>query len=111
GRADASHRNPVVGVALVEIKKILLIKPIGHEQIQEAIVVVVAPGNPVGISSLTDNRAGGNLRERSVAIVMIKKIFPQPVAHKQVQIPIVVIVRPRGTDRVTSVIYNVPSRD
>src|SRR5262245_29669005 len=73
--ADATNLKPGVRVAVVPVKKIGPAPlPIGHEQIEKTVVVVIAPRAAGGIPAIVDDAAGGHFAERAVAVVVIESV-------------------------------------
>ena len=65
---------------------------VGDEQIDEAVPIVIHEGGAGAPAILRRNRAVGNVRERSVAIVAIQRVRPE-VGDVQIGIAVVVEVR------------------
>src|SRR4030095_10129270 len=93
---DAAHLEPGVRVAVVPIEKVRSAAlPVRDEEIEEAVVVVIAPRTTGGIAAVVHDAAGGHFGERAIAVVVIERlILPGTVGDKEVEEPIVVIVGP-----------------
>src|SRR5437867_302524 len=101
--ADALDFEPIVRVAVVAIQGVVFgadDPAVRYEQIQETVIVVVAPGATYGIGNVLHRTAAKNPREGTVAIVVIESISAGILSnagsrrHKQIDEPIIVIVTP-----------------
>ena len=93
----ASHRDPGVAVAVVEIELAVAV-PIHVKEIDETVPVRVRAGEavvaPTGMVGL-DNRAGGDFGKRAVTVVEVKKIFG--TGRHQIEPAVIVEVQPDAT--------------
>ncbi len=111
GRAvgNGAHQfefEPAITVAVVAIEAIgyrAAFPASGQEQVQETVVVVVAPCATHGISSVVVHKAAGKYPgEGAVAIVVIEIIYAGTdsdfaMRHEQINKPVIVIVAPSAT--------------
>jgi len=98
-------------VAIVAVEAIRLpnrsIRAVGDEQIQVAVVVVVAPAAAVGERGVTDDDAIRDPGKRAVSPVPIEEVvLILAVGDEQVEITIVVVVAPGGTEGLAGVVDN-----
>src|SRR6266496_2058869 len=92
-RPDQLYLEPLVAVGVVPIEEIVL-SVVGHEEVEESIVVVIAPPALVGISSIVDEAAGRDARESAITVVAIKKVVQTVPAEEKVNEAVVVEVTP-----------------
>src|SRR5438552_14116024 len=72
-RADEPEVQPRVAVAIVSIEEVvraLPYKAVGDEQIQEAVIVVIAPNRAAAIAQIVNEAAGSDLSECAVPILV-----------------------------------------
>src|SRR5438034_4406556 len=95
-RADASHLEPVIAVPVVAIKTIWTAAlPVGHEQIEEAVVIVVRPGRARRVSSVIHNAAGRDFGEGAITIIVVERIvLAARIRGKEIEKPVVVVINP-----------------
>src|SRR5438034_1007326 len=80
--ADAAHGEPVVAIPIVPIKQIVLVVEISNEQIDKAVIVVIAPGAALRSSAIRDDASGNNSRKCPITIVVVKKIVLVEIGHE-----------------------------
>src|SRR5438105_4709064 len=92
----------MVAVAIIMVEKIVLAVAIGDEQIEETIVVIIAPGAAHRACCIRGDAAGGDSRERAIAVIVVQKIPLAIVCHEQIKEAVVIVVAPgtafRGAD-------------
>jgi len=97
-RADASHLEPVITVPVVPVEEIRTAAlPVGDEEVEEAIIIIIAPGRARRVASIIHHAAGCDLRERTITIVVVERfVLTARVRRKQIEKSIVVVVGPQG---------------
>src|SRR5437016_3888687 len=75
-----------------------------NKQVEETVIIVIAPTGMIGAADIIGGTARNNLRERAIAIVVIEKVFSRSrwaagrvhsiVGNKHIQVPIIVVVSP-----------------
>ncbi len=99
-------------IAMVAVKQIIAAQANRDEQIQVAVVVVIAPDRPFRVAIVCRNRPSGYAREGAVAVVMIQIIERRAkVAHEQVQEPIVIVIGPGAARGIAMIRHDRPVRD
>src|SRR5207253_11329728 len=94
----------MVAVAIVVVEGIVQARTIGHEQVDEPVIIVIAPGTTDGIPGVRSDVAGEHSAECSIAVVLIQKVLlAGSISHTQVKISIVVVIAPRASQRHASV--------
>src|SRR5207249_4362866 len=69
---------------------------VDDKQIEEAIIVVIRPGGSNRRTAIVDDPASRNSGKRPVTGVSIERVVLAIPTDKQVDLPIVVVVRPGG---------------
>ena len=93
--AHAFDPNPMVAVTVIMVEKIVLPGTFRHKQIEEAVIVVIAPNAANGIASVCHDVAAKNFAERPITVVAIKKVsLVGCIGYKEIQISVIVIVAP-----------------
>ncbi len=92
------HIQPVVAVALVAKQNVVLgcrgaNHAVGSQQIEIAVVVIIAPGGAIGEFIGGGDRAQCHAGKSAGTAVEVEKIGPS-VAHEQIQIAVIVEVAP-----------------
>ncbi len=90
-RMDISGR--LRGKSAVVMAKTIILGvhlPEGHEQVEEAVIVVVAPTGVPMLTGVGNQVAAGDPGERSIAVVLVEEIPPLKIADEQIQVTIVI---------------------
>jgi hypothetical protein len=96
--ADKAQDEPAVWTAVIAVEegRFRIIKPIHHEKVQIAVVVIVTPGTKCRPAAVVDYGPFGHLREGSVAIVPEEEIVLPVIGDEEIDITVIVVVAPNG---------------
>ena len=84
-------------VSIIIIKKIILVRAVGHVQIQITIVVIISPAASLRFAPVIDNTARSHLGKSSIPVIMVEKIvLVIVIGDKQIQMTVIVIIYPCG---------------
>src|SRR6185436_7245652 len=91
-------------ITVVVIEEIVLSAIVSDEQIEPAVIVIIAPVAAMRRTALIHGvigRQGGEARERSVAVIAVEKVDPTVLAgigsarHEQIEVAVIVVISPR----------------
>src|SRR5689334_21257311 len=115
--ARTTAQNARKGAITVIMIEIAGASKICNEDVNETVVVVVAPGATTERRHVADNTAhvcGCHFSEPAIAIVPIQRVrcrHARAVHDKQIKVTVVIVIDPGGTDRVFAVGYDGARRD
>src|SRR5262245_49685146 len=98
----ALDNKPMIGIAIVAVKKVVLPIYVRYEQIKEAVVVVISPRAAVAGGGVIDQTPERDFLKGPISTVPVEEIFDAgsiglAVGHEQIEVPIVIEVGPCPT--------------
>ena len=89
------------------IEKVSLTE-VGDEQIEEAVIIIIAPGAAFGIPDVSDDGARGNSGERAGTVIVVKKVpLAAPIRDKQIQKTVIIVIPPGASHGISDIIRDI----